>query len=228
MAQRPRTLWIGDTHMKWMHKPSFSKVLEIAEAFKPDVIGQAGDLYDFFSFSRFPRNPNVITPEIELNESRKMAEEFWRLLQLKAPNAKCYQIKGNHCDRPIKRALEQAPELATLIGPQVRSLYEFENVTTIHDSTQELIIGDMAFLHGYRSKLGDHCKYNMMNTVVGHTHRGGVFYMQTMQKKIIWELNVGHLADERSDALRYTPQRYVQWTRGVGLIDKFGPRFVSL
>lgn len=224
----PRIVWIGDAHLPWIHKPTFSKILQIIEAFKPDVIGQCGDLYDFYSFSRFPKNPNTTSPDVELNTGRKCAEEFWRLIHKKAPDATCYQIKGNHCDRPIKRAMELAPELASLIGPQMKSIYEFEGVKTIHDSTQELIIGDICFMHGFRGKLGDHAKHNMMNTVVGHSHRGGVFYMPTIKGKTIWELNVGYIADPTQDPLKYSMQRYVHWTRGLGLIDIHGPRFCPL
>lgn len=224
-----KILWIGDAHMPWMHKPTFQKILQLVDAFKPDIVGQCGDLYDFYSFSRFPKNPNVVSPEIELNNGRKMAEEFWRLIQRESPtHTKFYQIKGNHCDRPMKRAMELAPELASLVGPQMKAIYEFENVKTVHDSSQELVIGDTAFMHGFRGKLGDHCRFNMMNTVVGHSHRGGVFYMQTMKGKLIWELNVGYIANEKADPLRYSQQKYVQWTRGVGLIDSYGPRFIPL
>lgn len=219
---------IGDVHLKWIHKPTFSQVLEIVGSYKPDAIVQVGDLYDFFSFSRFPKAPGLTDAESEVFEARQAGEEFWRLLQRSAPRSKCYQIKGNHCDRPMKFAKENAPELIPLVKPTIKSLYEFEGVTTYHDSTQELIINDIVFMHGFRGKLGDHCKHNMMSTVCGHSHRGGVFYFPTIKGKMIWEMNVGHIADPASEALRYSPQRYQHWTRGVGMIDRFGPRFIPL
>jgi hypothetical protein len=225
---RELILAIGDVHAPWIHKPTFTRILKIAEGLRPKVIVQIGDLLDLYSFSRFPKNPNIITPEDEILEGRQCAEEMWRLLQKASPDARCYQIKGNHCDRPMKRTAEMAPELLQFIGPSMRNLYEFENVKTVHDSTEELIIYDIAFLHGYRSKLGDHCKHNMMNTVVGHSHRGGVFYYPTIKGKQIWELNVGYIADQTKDPLKYSAQKYVHWTRGVGLIDSHGPRFIPL
>jgi hypothetical protein len=219
---------VGDVHAPWIHKPTFSKILQIVESFKPEIIVQIGDIYDMLSYSRFPKNPNTISPEVELQEGRAVAEEMWKLLQKKSNKAKCYQILGNHDVRPAKKAMELAPELATLIGNQTRALFEFEDVQTIHDHTQELILGEICFIHGYRSKLGDHCKHNMMNTVVGHSHRGGTFFMPTIKGKKIWELNAGYVANPAAEPLRYSQQKYIHWTHGVGLVDYWGPRFIPL
>jgi hypothetical protein len=224
-----RILAIGDIHAPWIHKPTFTNILRITQALQPTVIVQVGDSYDFFSFSRFPHNPKVILPEEELQQGREVMEEVWRLLQKYAPKAKCYQLMGNHCIRPIKMATEKAPDLSSIVGSYIKNLLTFDNVTTIYDSTQELVIEDIVFMHGFRSKLGDHCIYNQMKTVCGHSHRGGTFFHPTINNKQIWELNCGYIADpSASEALRYNPQRYVKWTRGVGIIDSYGCRFIPL
>ena len=193
---------IGDTHMQWMHKPTFDKIIELIKFWSPDYVVQVGDLFDFFSWSRFPKNTSLITPQEELHCSRLMAENFWKLVHLAAKKAKLYQIKGNHCDRVIKRTSEMAPELIPFVGPQLHKIYEFDNVKTIHDSTDELIIEDILFMHGFRTKLGLHCIHNQMNTVHGHSHRGGVFFYPTIKGRQIWELDVGHIADPSADPLR--------------------------
>lgn len=223
-----RIIAIGDAHCPWLHKPTFTKILQIIEAFQPEAVVQMGDLFDFYSFSRFPKSPGIITAEQELIEGRHTAEEMWRLIEKACPSSKKYQILGNHCDRPIKRAKEVAPDLMAFVGPAIRRLYEFDGVETIHDSTSELILDDIVFMHGFRSKLGDHCKHNMMNTVVGHSHRGGVYFWPTIKGKQLWELNAGYIADPSADPLRYSQQRYTHWSRGLGLIDSHGPRFIPL
>ena len=68
-------------------------------------------------------------------------------------------------------------------------------------------------------------EHNLKNTVVGHSHLGGVVYRNTFNG-IIWELNAGFCGDTESKALSYTPQRLTKWTKGFGFIDALGPRFI--
>lgn len=217
---------LGDIHAPFIHKPTFGRVLNYLENLKrkPDYILQLGDLFDFYSASRFSKNPNLISPEQEVLEGRAVAEEMWTALKNRAPNAICYQIKGNHCDRPNKKLMAVAPELFSFFTP--KPLWEFPGVITIHDSRTELIIEGIAFQHGHRSRLGDHARFNGMNTVVGHSHQGGVAYLPSLSKEVIWELNCGYLADPTHEALRYNPQKFNKWSRGIGIFDALGPRFI--
>ena len=219
-------LCIGDVHAPFIYKPAFSKVLSYLDSLKkkPDYVIQIGDLYDFYSFSRFAKNPNVITPDQEVLEGRAVAEEMWRLIKKKAPSAQCYQLLGNHSVRPNKKLMEVAPELLSIFN--IKPLWTFPGVITIHDPREELVIDNILFQHGHRSKLGDHAKYNSMNTVVGHSHQGNVLFIPTIKKEIIWELNCGYIADPSHPALKYTPQKFNKWSHGIGTIDSRGPRFI--
>ncbi len=107
-------------------------------------------------------------------------------------------------------------------------LYRFKGVHTVEDDREELIINGIIFMHGYRSRAGDHMRYNGKSTVVGHSHTGSVVYEQKSKRNIIWELNAGFLADETAEPLRYRPQTTSKWTLGYGLIDSSGPRFIPL
>jgi hypothetical protein len=167
-----------------------------------------------------------MTPSQEIQEGRLMAEEMWKSIQRRLPNAKCYQILGNHDLRPLKRVTEKFPEIASLID--MSHLWNFPGVITHHDTRTPLIIEGIDFTHGHRSKLGDHAKYTIRSTVCGHTHRGGVDFIPLSDGKIIFELNAGYLADPEHEALKYTPNKLSKWTHGVGWIDEYGPRFIPL
>lgn len=222
-------LVIGDTHFPFIHKPTLSKILEHLEKVKkkPDYIVQIGDLYDFYSFSRFPRNQNIVTPQEEVLTGQQGAEEMWKAIKKRAPSAVCYQMRGNHCDRPMKRLKEVAPELQCLF--KIDDLWKFKGVCTVLDSREELVINGIVFIHGYRSKLGDHAAYTRNKTVCGHSHRGGVIYLPKFgHKEMIWELNAGYVADPAADPLKYSQQKFNNWTHGFGIIDALGPRFVPL
>lgn len=107
-------------------------------------------------------------------------------------------------------------------------LFSFKGVTTQPSERDELILEGILFMHGFRSKLGDHVYHNQLSTVVGHSHQGGCAYVRK-GNKTLWELNCGFIGDPDSVPMSYTRQRTIsRWTQGYGIIDKFGPRFVPL
>jgi hypothetical protein len=181
-----------------------------------------------FSQSRFPRTHNTFTPKQEIRLGREMAAEMWaKVRETLAPGAHCYQLLGNHDIRPMKRIIEAAPDMEGFVEQAFRELFLFDGVQTITDSRQELILDGVVYHHGYRSKNGEHRDHNLMHSVVGHTHTGGVTYRQ-VRGEVLFELNAGFMGDPESKALSYTPQKITKWTQGFGVIDEWGPRFIAL
>lgn len=220
-----KILVIGDAHHPWCDAEALSMVYAIIEKEKPDVVVQVGDLMDMFAQSRFPRSLNIMTPREEMNLARSQSVDMWAKICSIVPNAMKFQQLGNHCIRPLKQVIDKWPEGEDFVAQAFKDLYTFDGVTTIYDPREELFIGDIAFIHGYRSKLGDHSKYMRMNVVCGHSHRPGVFFHQ-VNGQTKWELNAGYIADPFSSALTYRAQRLHDWTTGCALIDSYGPRFI--
>jgi Homing endonuclease associated repeat/Calcineurin-like phosphoesterase len=214
---------LGDTHHPFCDPNALKRVYEIIEQIEPTIIIQMGDLHDMLSWSKFPASQMHFTAKGEIEKSFSDAEAMWKKIREISPKSKCYQLRGNHDLRPFKRMLEVAPALEVFI--ELDRFYRFEGVELIGDHREELIIDGIAFLHGYRTKLGDHANYMMHNAVVGHSHRGGVAFKH-IRGKTLWELNCGYLADPSTKGLSYTPQKITDWTQGVGIIDSLGPRFV--
>lgn len=225
-----KILVIGDLHLPYHNKRALRRIYEAIKKEKPTHIIQIGDLYDQYSFSRFTKK-NITTSTRELSRARKNGLHFWNTCRSLDRNAKCYQLLGNHDARLIKRIAEKVPEAYELVKEKLDELYTFKGVRTIYDDRTELKICGITFMHGYRSKLGDHMRYNRVSTVCGHSHVGGVIYEQS-NGRIIWELNAGYLADEKSEPLKYSPQSTRKWTLGYGLITwKAGvaaPQFVPI
>lgn len=222
---KPRILIAGDCHFPWASRPGLKKFYDLAKALDPTHIIQIGDLFDCYSFSRFPRSLNVMTPKQEIEQARSDAMQFWLTLRAIAPKAKKHQLLGNHDSRIDKQIISMFPAGESLISPW--SMFEFKGVITQESERDELFIEDICFQHGFRSRLGDHARHNSMSTVTGHSHRGGCVFFR-LGDKTIYEINAGHLADERANALSYTRQRLISsWTIGAGVIDEFGPRFIS-
>jgi hypothetical protein len=218
---------VGDTHFPFCHPTKLEKAIQHIQSCKltsKSFIIQIGDLYDFYSQTRFARNHCIYTPDQELKLGTQMADSFWAKINKVHPDVKKIQIKGNHDMRPVKRLLEQCPELAPFF--QDKPLFEFEGVETVHESDQEVLIKDIVFQHGY-TKHGAHMAANLMNTAHGHTHRGGTWFMN-LRGKVIWELDAGYLGDPESTPLKYRERRWNTWTHGIGEIEANVPRFIPL
>lgn len=216
-----KILVLGDTHFPFAHRKAFDWVYRLADKFKPTHVVQVGDLLDQFAFSRYPKVLKM-SPEEELARGRLAAEKMWKTVNC----GNKIQLVGNHCVRLTKTAVSVAPQLAHLVDKSFRELYSFNGVKTVFNPTEEFKLGGIIFQHGHRSKLGDHARYNLCNTVCGHSHRGGVVFDQSARGPF-WELNVGFLGDIESPVFGYRAQKHIHKTTvGVGLIDELGPRFV--
>lgn len=226
MSSFPLIYCIGDTHFPWSSDRTIERIVDAIEAEKPDIIIQHGDVYDMYSWTRFPRTHCLLTPLQELKLGRKKAEMFWGRVKKASPRSKRYQLRGNHDMRPYKRIQERAPEFEPAMVA-FDELFKFDGVETILDAREDLIIRDISFTHGFR-KHGDHCMHTKRSTVVGHLHVGGVVYRR-LGDEVIWELNCGWAGNPFAIPLSYTQlRRYNNSTQGFGRVDEAGPRFIHL
>jgi len=212
-----KILCVGDTHFPYEKQTYLNQLYAFASQYHPTHIIQIGDLYDQYNFSRYPKEEDKLAKS-ELFAGRKKAEEFWRTLQQASPQARCYQLVGNHCMRMLKKVKQVAPELLPMVREYWTKVYRFQEVTTLQDDRSELVINNVLFIHGYLANLGDHLKLNRQNVVVGHSHKGGVVYIRH-NTKTLFELNCGHLADDSKLPFSYPPQRTTFWTPGFGVVE---------
>lgn len=226
-----KILVIGDIHFPFANVPKLQQIYKAIEKEKPQVVLQVGDLADQYSYSRYNKKVGFIKPEKEMQLFKEQATKFWSTVQQLAPKAKCYQLIGNHDERLAKRIGDKLPEAKHIIDDYIKFMFTFPNVTTMASERDELKIDGIMFIHGYLSKLGDHAKKNLMSVVVGHSHRAGLAFFKH-RGKILWELNVGHVANEKALPLQYGQQKFKDWTVGYGLLKKVNglwqPQFVPL
>lgn len=218
-----RILILGDTHHPWADKEAIEMAASLASKMKPDYIVQIGDLYDLYCWSQFKKNPNFIKPQEEEERGREDAEAMWLMMKDAAPKAKLIQLYGNHDLRPVKH-FEGKDAAAHVLKRHVKTLMTFDGVSLVNDEHE---IDGIMFLHGFR-RPGEHARYNQQNTIVGHSHRPGVYYDQN-KTGVFWELNVGCMIDAESEAFSYKDQQKIhKMIVGVGMVDDYGPRFVEL
>ena len=222
-----RVLGIGDTHFPFVNEKKLQEIYKVAKDLKPTHVIQVGDLFDMYSFSRFSRSLNLITPKDEMERARKMTVQMWKDISRICPGADKYQLLGNHSLRIWTKIMANAPEYEDLLTEPIQRLFKFDGVTSMPDSRSELELNGIVFNHGWKSSIGDHARWYGQNTVCGHLHRGGVAFFP-MKGKAMWELNCGFIADTEQLPLEYGDTKTNSWVAGVGVIDKYGPRFINL
>lgn len=220
-----KVLAIPDIHAPFQDTDAILKIYAWVRRLQPTHIVCLGDEYDMYSFSKFPRSQNLMTPKEELAEGRAVLQRMWKNVQKEAPKAKCIQLRGNHSARIEKRLIEKFPEAESIFT--INHLFEFDGVKTIHDDRGEFAIDDVIYTHGFASRLGAHMHLLHKSVVRGHSHRAGIVYEQ-IGKKVLFEMECGHVADTDSTPLRYTAVRQKTWIKCFGWIDENGPRLITL
>lgn len=214
---------VPDLHLPWVCQKSLDYIYKVIDNEKPDIVIQLGDLYDFYSHTKFARSHDIMTPKEEASEARLGAEKFWKTIKKITPRSRKIQLLGNHCVRPIKRIQEKYPEIASMID--MKPMFTFSGIETVYDDRSWIEIEGVIYLHGYLTQLGAHTRHFMKPVVHGHSHRGGTVFFNTLHG-MLWELDCGYLADKTQAPLMYGPTKNVLWTKGLGIVDSYGPRFV--
>lgn len=221
----PKISTISDIHWPFSSQKVIDRFYQRVEEFQPAWVILNGDAWDMYSHSKFARSHNQFTPREEHSLAQSQNETFWQKITAIAPDATRVQMLGNHDLRPLKRVLENYPEAEDWIEEMVKKSFTFTGVKTVFDPREELMIGDIAVFHGYRSQLGQHRDYTLFNCINGHSHSGGVAYRQ-IRGQVLWELNSGYAGDPEAKGLTYTPQKITHWTPGFGEVDSMGARFI--
>lgn len=227
-----RILVLGDLHFPWASVDALTAVYAFIEAHPEiDMVVQVGDLYDMYSWAKFPRSHLLYNPREEIERGREMAEEMWSKIRKMLPRARMVQLLGNHDIRPMKKVLELAPELELFLS--FKKYFEFPDVELVEDPREPFEVNGIFFMHGFLSGLGTHARKYGRSIVCGHTHKGGVVSIPLAGPNqygttVLFECNAGYLGDPTSRPMSYTPSRMNEWTLGFAYIDEWGPRFISL
>lgn len=214
-------LTFSDSHCPFQDKKAFKAIIKVAEEKRPDVIVANGDVYDLLAFSKYPRNPYLITPEQEITKARYLLEQLFYDLNKASPKSKIFITRGNHSMRLHKRVLEKLPELLGVFD--FDSLWKFEKVETIMDPREPLIIDDVIYVHGWLSRPGATLDYLQQSCTIGHLHKAYIIYKK-IRNKVIWEANSGHTSNPLGIGMSYMPSKITNSVTSFLYKDDIGPR----
>ena len=171
-----------DIHAPYHDKYAVALAVKIIKEFDPDILACGSDAIDFYSVSSFDKNPKRLN---KLQSEIDAWKEIQKELTFVSPNADRYYLSGNHEDR-LRRYLWRHPELESLDVLKMESLLGF-NALGVKTYTDEIAIGTLVIKHGqyvrkeaaYSARAELDAERYSVNTMTGHTHRGGTYYART-------------------------------------------------
>lgn len=193
-----RVIFPTDEHYPFQDERARSVALKIAQDFDPELRIAGSDGIDFYSISKYDKNPARIKAFGLQNEI-----DLWKGGQLEwlsaTPNAKVFFIKGNHEDR-LRRWLWRNPDIADLDALQLPTLLDMNRLKIYWEKNKgesanlELnIYNKLLIKHGdivrkfsaYSAKAELEAEHFSISVLTGHTHRGGTHYATTRRGAVV-------------------------------------------
>lgn len=117
--ENERLVVLNDIHVPFHDTDTLSAVYSAMKDMKPDRVVLAGDVCDFYSVSRFDKDPSRrLTLQDEVERVRTVLGD----MRKKFPNAKFTYIPGNHEERLQKYVIRNAPELFWIEQTQLKHM----------------------------------------------------------------------------------------------------------
>lgn len=206
ISELEKILIMTDLHVPYQDDKAIDCAIQYGKKmYKPDTIVINGDFLDFYSLSRFDKNPNrKDTVQDDLN----MGKNYLEIIRKNFPKAKIYYLEGNHESR-LKKYLYKNIELVSLEALKLENLldlkkYKIEFVGSSPDYWKNktdighLKLGDSIIMHGDNRLNGaSTSKYScysikntihgstQSNTIIGHVHRLGMYYQSNPYNNIV-------------------------------------------
>lgn len=219
---------LPDVHLPWT---SWQRIEEFAAHIKADKkkksndvsIVQLGDLIDAMAWSRYPKGPDAPNAQLEWDQTEIAVDRLHKLLP------EMTVLLGNHCIRPIKKAVE-----AQLPRQLIKGLHEVFDTPKWkwHIGSRAYEKNGIVYLHGDEfpispSNPGLAASRLGKSIVFGHTHQASISYVNIFEKSI-FALNAGCIIDENAVCFQYSAKNPRRCWQGYGKIVDGVPSLIPL
>lgn len=190
---------LGDIHIPYHDPLAVGVTLKFLRAFRPDKLIVMGDVFDFYQFSAFDRNPaRVRSLQNDLDEARVFLNQLESAV---GPSCERVYIEGNHEDRLRRYLWKRAPELASFAELELAKLLKLEErdwqFFPYHDPVNRVgeighRDGELLAVHGwhYRRHAGGTAKacFDVFggSGLVGHCHHLGEYRTRRIDGQHVW------------------------------------------
>jgi hypothetical protein len=185
--------FVTDEHFPYQDEHARYVALQIVRDYQPDIRIAGSDGMDFYSISKFDKNPKRVTDQLQEEiDSWSAGQREWISA---APEAHAFFIIGNHEDR-LRKYLWKHPELSGLEVLQLPTLLNLASLGIYWEKNKgdranyelnlfdRLIVkhGDIIRTHSsYTARAELEREAYSISVLTGHSHRGGTHYMRTRQ-----------------------------------------------
>ena len=176
-----------DEHHPYVDWNALAVATQITKDFDPDVRFAGSDGVDFYSISRFDKDPELWKNNLQAElDSWAVAQRLWMEV---SPNAEVYFLIGNHEDR-LRRYLWKNSELYGLNCLEIESIFRFKELGITMSQCNgleqnfynQLVVkhGSIVRKHsGYTARAELEKETYSISTLSGHTHRGSHVMVST-------------------------------------------------
>jgi len=167
-----RIVVMNDLQIPFQDRKSLDAVQYGLKDMKPDVIYLNGDIVDFYSLSRFDKDPERrLNLQSELTDAKIWLDKFRRANK----NSRIVFIMGNHEERLQKYIRSRAPELEGLPGNRVDEVLGLKKIGIEYESKRYHIHDGILISHLDRaSKWGSARAIGLehgKSVIHGHSHK---------------------------------------------------------
>lgn len=201
-------LAIPDLHCPFQHPDALDFIKHVRDKFNVDEVVMLGDEIDAHAFSRWPKDPDGMSPGHEL----KAAIEALIPWYVEFPEMKV--CISNHTIRPKKMMRDIG--IPAALWPTYSTMLNAPDGWTWHEKIE---IDGVLYMHGDQGKGGmkgwtGNSEVYHKSVVVGHWHsKAGVFWDSKM-----FNLNAGCLIDASAYAFEYARHSHKKANLGCGLV----------
>jgi len=171
LEMNERLVVLNDIHIPFHDTETLKSVYFGMKDAKPDKIILAGDICDFYSISRFDKDP---TRRLNLQDEVERVQTVLRDMKKKFPKVEFTFIPGNHEERLQKYVLRNAPELFWLDETKLENLLGLKELGMEFVPRRWLEYRGVIFSHLDRAnKYGGYTAKNLgldIGKPVVHTH----------------------------------------------------------
>ena len=213
------TLVMGDIHSKFYDRKALETAINDGLKNGCDSVIINGDFMDFYQYSKFDKNPRVVS---DFYTEQEWGVDVLSLLQ--DTFGIVYLKKGNHDIRlelHTQKLSASMPELQDYITYQDWLFYKGTNTVFIEDY-RHIQYGKLNIIHGheYQGGGGIHVAHNRLNktfdnVLSAHSHKSQSLIKTTINREVFGSWTIGCMC---SLSPRYSPKN--DWTNGYAIIKK--------
>lgn len=180
-AERKTIFFFSDIHEPHSDQKALAAAENVCRHIKPEIIVNLGDLLDFYTISRYDKDP---ARKETLQDELDLGTAFFRRIRKDHPDAEIFWKEGNHEERLRKYLWSKARELSCLRALDLTELMGLKDLgIRFVRAGERLKIGPLVVSHGHvvRGNSGYSANGEMtkrgVSGISGHTHRlGQVFH----------------------------------------------------